>query len=253
MPYYGREWAITAGPCSFDELLLTLAKWVFFDEHLRFYCSKETDLKRPLKQIAKYCALIFVAPLAASEFIARRIAGRDVWLDMQTELLSLLPGKSGILVRNAYYRLVLRKCSLDCCISFGTIISKSSTEIGRGVYLGGRCLIGLASIGEDTMLADHVHVLSGRHQHGTAAQSVRFQDQAQAFTRVQIGRNTWIGSNAVIMADIGENCIIGAGSVVTKPITANCVAVGNPARVIRPTYPTGEPRSAEPPPGEFKS
>ena len=33
---------------------------------------------------------------------------------------------------------------------------------------------------------------------------------------------------------IGENTVVGAGAVVTKDLPANVVAVGNPARVIRP-------------------
>ena len=33
---------------------------------------------------------------------------------------------------------------------------------------------------------------------------------------------------------IGDNTVVGAGAVVTKDLPANVVAVGNPARVIRP-------------------
>jgi acetyltransferase-like isoleucine patch superfamily enzyme len=85
------------------------------------------------------------------------------------------------------------------------------------------------------MLADHVYILSGGHQHSTVDPTLPFQDQPQTFTRVHIGRNTWIGTNTVVMADIGDNCVIGAGSVVTRPVPSNTVAVGNPARVIRST------------------
>lgn len=52
---------------------------------------------------------------------------------------------------------------------------------------------------------------------------------------IHIGKNVWIGSNAVILpgVTIGDNTIIGAGSVVTRDIPANVVAVGNPCRVSR--------------------
>ena len=52
---------------------------------------------------------------------------------------------------------------------------------------------------------------------------------------IHIGRNVWIGSNAVILpgVTIGDNSVIGAGSIVTKDIPANVVAVGNPCRVSR--------------------
>ncbi len=52
---------------------------------------------------------------------------------------------------------------------------------------------------------------------------------------VHIGKNCWIGSNAVILPGItiGDNVVIGAGSVVTKDLPSNVVAVGNPCRVLR--------------------
>jgi maltose O-acetyltransferase len=33
---------------------------------------------------------------------------------------------------------------------------------------------------------------------------------------------------------IGENTVVGAGAVVVRDLPANVIAVGNPARVIRP-------------------
>lgn len=52
---------------------------------------------------------------------------------------------------------------------------------------------------------------------------------------VVIGKNCWIGQNAVILkgVTIGNNCIIGANSVVTRDIEANSVAAGNPAKIIK--------------------
>lgn len=200
-------------------------------------------MKPLLKGVVLALGLIIVSPLAVAERIARRVMKRDVWLDAQGEALALFPGKLGSALRNAYYRLVLAQCPLDCRICFGTVISKSSARIGHRVYVGLRCLIGLATIGDDTMLADHVQLLSGAHQHGTFDRDKPFQQQPRSFTRVRIGRNTWIGSGAVVMADVGENCIIGAGSVVTRPIPDDSVAAGNPARVIRSTLP-GENRLA---------
>jgi acetyltransferase-like isoleucine patch superfamily enzyme len=126
---------------------------------------------------------------------------------------------------------------MDCCFLFGTLFTNSGAEVGKRVYVGAHCIIGLATIGDDTMLADHVYVLSGKHQHQTSEPGVAFQNQPQRFSRVTIGRNCWLGTNTVVMADIGDNCVIGAGSVVTKSIPDNCVAVGNPARVIRATLP----------------
>lgn len=51
-----------------------------------------------------------------------------------------------------------------------------------------------------------------------------------------IGDNVWIGMNCVLLPGVvlGNNTIVGAGSIVTKPFPEGfCVLVGNPARIIR--------------------
>lgn len=52
---------------------------------------------------------------------------------------------------------------------------------------------------------------------------------------VHIGKNCWIGANAVILPGITicDNVVVGAGSVVTKDLPDNVVAVGNPCRILR--------------------
>jgi acetyltransferase-like isoleucine patch superfamily enzyme len=190
-------------------------------------------VKRIIKRLADTIALALVFPLAAAERLARKILGRDVWFLTHGEALSLLPGKIGYFIRNAYYRLTLRRCSMRCQLSFGTYFTHSETELGDDVYLGSRCLVGIATIGAHVLLADHVQVLSGGRQHMPFDSARPPDGQELRFKRVRIGSNSWIGAGAVLMADVGEHCIIGAGSVVTKPIPDFSVAVGNPARVIR--------------------
>jgi acetyltransferase-like isoleucine patch superfamily enzyme len=77
-----------------------------------------------------------------------------------------------------------------------------------------------------------VHVPSGRHTHGTG-EDVPFREQEGVRTLVRIGAGSWIGSNAVVMADVGPGCIVGAGAVVTRPLPARVLAAGVPARVVR--------------------
>jgi acetyltransferase-like isoleucine patch superfamily enzyme len=196
------------------------------------HTQKRGRVRVAFKRMLYGIALLIVLPLAGAELIARRITGRDVWFSMHGEMLSILPGKTGWILRNAYLHLTLRRCPLDCCFLFGVLFTHSEAEVGERVYIGARSIVGMAKIGDDTMLSDQVQVLSGSYQHGTAT-GARFQDQDQIFKVVNVGRNVWIGANAVVMADVGDNTIIGAGSVVTRPIPADSVAVGAPARVIR--------------------
>jgi virginiamycin A acetyltransferase len=194
-------------------------------------------LRQIVKQSCYGIATVLVAPLAGTELLARSILRRDVFFQTHNELLSITPGKLGSFFRNAYLHLTLRRCPLHCYLSFGAVFTHSAAELGHRVYLGAHCIIGLATIGDDTMLADNVCIPSGANQHGTSDPSMRFQEQPGTFACIHVGSNCWLGTSSTIMADIGDNCIIGAGSVVTRPIPSNSVAVGNPARVIRATFP----------------
>ncbi len=53
---------------------------------------------------------------------------------------------------------------------------------------------------------------------------------------VTIGSDCWFGANVVVCpgVTIGEGCVIGAGSVVTHDIPPRTLAVGVPARTVRP-------------------
>jgi len=52
---------------------------------------------------------------------------------------------------------------------------------------------------------------------------------------IVIGRNVWIGSNAIVLpgVTVGDNAVIAAASVVTKDVPADTVVAGSPARVLR--------------------
>lgn len=86
-------------------------------------------------------------------------------------------------------------------------------------------------IGDYVMIGPNVTISAGSHPIHPGLR----EKQAQFNLPVTIGKNVWIGANAVILpgVTIGENSVIGAGSIVTKDIPANVVAVGNPCRVMR--------------------
>ncbi|MEO0438410.1 MAG: acyltransferase [Pseudomonadota bacterium] len=124
-------------------------------------------------------------------------------------------------------------CASDCYIGFGTIISQRATVIGARVYIGPQCNIGACRIGDDTLIASGVHVMSGTRQHGITDLQLPIREQEGIYRQIVVGRDCWIGNAAIIMANVGDKSIVGAGSVVTAEIDALKIAVGNPARVIR--------------------
>ena len=51
----------------------------------------------------------------------------------------------------------------------------------------------------------------------------------------KIGRDVWIGANAVILGGvtIGDGAVVAAGAVVTKDVEAGAIVAGVPARLLR--------------------
>ena len=184
-----------------------------------------------LKTTLHFLAIVIVTPLVVLDLAGKSLGAETFSSNVQ--LLSLIPGKSGSFLRLAYLRCVTPTCNQDAFIGFGTIFSQRETRLGRGIYIGPQCNIGACSIGDDTLIASGVHIMSGARQHGTEDLETPIRDQKGVFESVHIGRDCWIGNGALIMADVGDQCIIGAGSVVTKPVPALSVVAGNPARIIR--------------------
>jgi len=147
--------------------------------------------------------------------------------------ISLVPGLPGNWLRRAFGRLTLDGCAADCEIGFLSWFSSRHARVGARVYIGPLSVIGDAEIGEGSLVATRVSILSGRsqHAHGPDGRLIPFSRDRAAY--VTIGRNTWIGEGAIVMADVGDHCIVASGAVVTATVVAGQVVGGNPARVIR--------------------
>ena len=141
------------------------------------------------------------------------------------------PGGIGDYLRGAYYRMTLQAFDLSSRISFGSFFAHPEARIGKAVYVGSYCILGRVAIGDGTLLASGVQVLSGGRQHTRSGEGEAFS--GGEFVQVKIGSDSWIGAAATVMADVGSRTTVGAGSVVTRPVPDDCVAVGNPARVIK--------------------
>ncbi|MGH2570615.1 MAG: acyltransferase [bacterium] len=184
--------------------------------------------KRVLRGAARLAAL----PEYGLYRVKRLFLDPDRALHGSSQAISLLPGVAGEYVRREFHRLALEACSDDCCLSFGVVFSKRGARVGRRVYVGGGCTIGLATLEDDALLASNVDVLSGAGQHRFDDGDVPIREQGGAFARVTVVADSWIGNRAVVMADVGRGSVVGAGSVVTKPLPERSIAVGTPARVV---------------------
>jgi acetyltransferase-like isoleucine patch superfamily enzyme len=186
-----------------------------------------------LKSIANGLCLACVLPPYLGFLGSSLLIGRQKAFPGWSQAFSLVPGLLGVYLRRAFYRLVFPRCDVNVCLSFGVIFSHSSAEVGRGVYVGAYSCLGDVTLEDDVLLGSHVSIINGTAQHGIERLDIPIREQPGTWPRVTIGKDSWIGDRAVVMADVGKHCVIGAGSVVTTPIPDYAIAVGVPARVIR--------------------
>lgn len=191
------------------------------------------NVRQALKAAANTIATLLVLPFLASYAVRAAVMGRDRALEGSTQALSLIPGLPGQYLRRAFLaRTLAGGCAFSATIEFGTIFSQAGACIEENVYVGPRCHLGLVHLERDVLVAAAVHIPSGPQTHGTDP-SRPIRDQEGQRRLVRIGAGSWIGSNAVVLADVGRDTVVGAGAVVTQPIPDGVVAAGVPARIVR--------------------
>ena len=190
-------------------------------------------MRESLKLLAHGVAWLIVTPSVCSFAMRSALYGRDRAIEGSTQAWALVPGVIGQYLRRAFLSRTLTFCARTATIEFGTLFSSASASIGERAYVGPRCHLGWAVIEDEVLLAAGVHVPSGSRSHGIDDLSTPIVDQEAVKTAVHIGRGSWVGSAAIVMADVGANAVIAAGAVVTRPIPRATVAGGVPARVLR--------------------
>jgi maltose O-acetyltransferase len=114
-------------------------------------------------------------------------------------------------------------------------------ELGFQTYVGERVFanFGLVcldtapvTIGDDTQLGPGVQLLTATHPLEPGPR----RDRWESAEPITIGRNVWLGGAVVVVpgVTIGDDTVVGAGSVVVRDLPSGVLAVGNPARVVRP-------------------
>lgn len=150
-----------------------------------------------------------------------------------SEFLSLIPFAIGVIVRYEFYKRTLRACGDNVFINFGTVFYYPEISIGKNVVIGAYSTIHHCDFGNDVMVAEGCHFLSGSQYHNFSRIDIPMTQQHGKLKRIRIGDDVWIGTNAIIMNDVGSGSVIGAGSVVVKRVEPYSIVVGNPARLIK--------------------
>ena len=108
-------------------------------------------------------------------------------------------------------------------------------QIGDYVGIGRNCYIAIKDhleIGSYTRIGPNVTTLDQDH---TYEKSDLIMNQHADIQKVKIGKDVWIGANAIVLKGItiGDGAILGAGSVVTKDIPPYEIWAGVPAKFIK--------------------
>jgi len=185
-----------------------------------------------IKFVADLVAVALVLPAVCGYWTGAALVGQRRAFPGWSQAWSLFPGLSGVYLRRAFYRWVLPQCGCGSVISFGTVFSHASAEIGSNAYVGVFCCLGDVTLENDVLVGSHVSITNGSRQHGIVRLDIPVREQPGEWPRITIGRDTWIGDRAVVMADVGQHCVVGAGAVVTKTVPDYAIVVGVPARVV---------------------
>lgn len=111
-----------------------------------------------------------------------------------------------------------------------------SIALGERVWLGPYVVIyghGGVAIGDSTLISMHCTILSSNHAIPPMGALIRHA--ADELLPTKIGRDVWIGANAVILGGVtvGDGAVIAAGAVVTASVAPGTVVAGVPARLLR--------------------
>ena len=186
-----------------------------------------------LLKLVQLAMAVAVTPLVLAIKSQRGLERQTSMFQFCGDFLSIWPFQIGAIARTEFYRRTLAACGTNFRTKFGVVFVHPGTRIGNDVRFGRFTSVGLSDVEDDVMVAHFCSIMSGRHHHRTDLSGTPMRAQDGEAKRIRIGQGTWIGANAIVMADVGKGVVIGAGAVVVKPVPDYAIVVGNPARVVR--------------------
>jgi len=185
--------------------------------------------KRWLKAVVFAIGCAAVSPLIFLAWIEARVTRGEAVFIAFAQLLAMVPGRVGTILRGAYYYGTLKRSSWETHIGFGSLFTHRGAVLASNVSMGTYCVIGHANIGSKVMMGSRVSIPSGKRQHFGESREIVAEVR---YDTVDIGGGSWIGEGAIVLASVGQGCIVSAGAVVTKAMPDSCIVCGNPAQVI---------------------
>jgi len=93
---------------------------------------------------------------------------------------------------------------------------------------------GRVTVGDYTFIAHEVVISESSWSRPWSR--VRAIERSNDKSTIEIGRNVWIGAQAIVAGNvrIGDGAVIGAGALVTNDVPPNALCAGNPMKIWRP-------------------
>jgi acetyltransferase-like isoleucine patch superfamily enzyme len=160
----------------------------------------------------------------------RKIIREFLWIISEVEAMIAKPNDA-LTFRRLYLHFQKVKHGKNLWVGRGLrFLNSSNLILGECCALGDFVRIAThapITIGDDFIGSTGLHLDSGTHD------PISLTPKALP---IHIGNRVWCGINVTILAGvtIGDDVVIGAGSVVCKDIPSNSIAVGVPAKVIKP-------------------
>ncbi|MEZ5654134.1 MAG: hypothetical protein R3E87_26660 [Burkholderiaceae bacterium] len=183
------------------------------------------------KRIVFALAWLLVLPLIVPVWLEKSLGLGERLFVLCAQLISLVPGFVGALLRAAFYRATLDDAHWETSIGFGSVFSHRQVSLGANVSTGNYCVLGHVAIGARTRLASRVSIPSGKRQHLDEYGAISHGETH--YTQVRIGADCWLGEGAIVLDDVGDASIVAAGAVVGQAMPGGVLIAGNPARVAR--------------------